>query len=204
MRTEHTSRGDGSQQFCSSARTERATALRIQLRAARRRARARWGTLEWHEAARVSNLIASALWTELTDDELLKEFERETGNEIPRDLRDDWIAGIREVNYLPLKLRKHLARGPQRRSGGTYVEVLTRWEKVIGRGWLWRALRTDTARVGKRSDLIWKMINGLLELGVDADDIVVLVMRSPWNVDKFNERRMRQQVDKAINRKFSR
>lgn len=79
-------------------------------------------------------------------------------------------------------------------------EVYKRWEKKLPH-WCRRELLHGKPAVGKRSEMLWKLGNELIEQGVDRDDAFVLLKASPWN--KFRGRRsedeqLRRELDKSV------
>ncbi len=71
--------------------------------------------------------------------------------------------------------------------------------------WTRRTLFKGKAQRGKRSEVLWKLNNELLEAGVPGDDIFELIRASHWN--KFATRRngdeqLRRELDKAMNKHF--
>lgn len=78
--------------------------------------------------------------------------------------------------------------------------VYKRWEKKLPH-WCRRELLHGKPSVGKRSEMLWKLGNELIEAGVDRDDAFVLLKASPWN--KFRGRRsedeqLRRELDKSV------
>jgi DNA repair protein RadA/Sms len=84
------------------------------------------------------------------------------------------------------------------------AEVMRKNEKIIP-PWVRRELRTNRKPPeGKRSEMIWKLGNSLLEAGLTRDEAFVLLKASVWN--KFAGRRnedeqLRRELEKALNRK---
>lgn len=81
------------------------------------------------------------------------------------------------------------------------AEVYKKYQKKLPM-WLRRELINGKPKSGKRSEMIWKIQQTLIELGVDADDAFVLVKASPWN--KFagrnsEDEQLRRELDKVIN-----
>lgn len=80
------------------------------------------------------------------------------------------------------------------------AEVYKRWEKKLPH-WCRRELMHGKPAVGKRSEMLWKLGNVLIESGVDRDDAFILLKASPWN--KFRGRRsedvqLRRELDKSV------
>lgn len=71
--------------------------------------------------------------------------------------------------------------------------------------WLRRELLHGEPREGKRSEMIWKLSNTLIESGVSIEDAFVLLKASPWNKFKgrtSENKQLKREIDKALNRKF--
>lgn len=82
--------------------------------------------------------------------------------------------------------------------------VFKRYEKKIPR-WCRKELISGKPTAGKRSEMIWKIENALLEAGLTTDEAFLLVKASPWN--KFKGRRnedeqLKRELDKVINKTF--
>jgi len=78
--------------------------------------------------------------------------------------------------------------------------IYKKYEKKFS-GFLRRELLRGKPRVGKRSEVFWRLVNDLLEAGVSKDEAFELLRVSPWN--KFTKRRdgdeqLRRELDKAI------
>lgn len=81
-------------------------------------------------------------------------------------------------------------------------EVFKQYEKVLP-PWCRRELLNGKPTPGKRSEMIWKLGQTLIEAGVTREEAFVLLKASPWN--KFQGRRnedtqLRREIDKALNR----
>lgn len=82
----------------------------------------------------------------------------------------------------------------------TAREVYDKYEKVIPR-WARKELINGKPKVGSRSDMLWKLENALLEIGMTKDETFVLIKASPWN--KFRGRnnedeQLRRELSKAV------
>lgn len=67
-------------------------------------------------------------------------------------------------------------------------------------GWVRRQLMRGKPQPGKRSEVLWKLTNELMEAGCTRDEAYELLRVSPWN--KFSQRRdgdeqLRREIDKA-------
>lgn len=74
-----------------------------------------------------------------------------------------------------------------------------KYEKHLS-GWVRRQLMRGRAQPGKRSHVLWKLTNELMEAGCTADEAFELLRVSPWN--KFVKRpngdeQLRREIDKA-------
>lgn len=82
--------------------------------------------------------------------------------------------------------------------------IFKTYEKKLP-SWLRRELISGKPTPGKRSEMLWKIGQTLVECGVSSEEIFVLLKASPWN--KFAGRRsedeqLQREVDKAINNHF--
>lgn len=82
-------------------------------------------------------------------------------------------------------------------------KVLKDWKKKLPRETL-KLLLEKHAKKGKRSDVIWKLENSLVEAGLSRDECFTLIKGSVWN--KFRgrndeDRQLRRELDKAIENK---
>lgn len=71
--------------------------------------------------------------------------------------------------------------------------------------WCRRELLNGKPKTGKRSEMIWKLEQTIIESGVSTEDAFVLIKASPWN--KFAGRRnedeqLRRELEKAVNHHF--
>jgi DNA repair protein RadA/Sms len=71
--------------------------------------------------------------------------------------------------------------------------------------WVRRELMTQNAPPGKRSEMIWKLENALLEAGLTKDEAFTLIKGSAWN--KFKGRRsedeqLKRELDKIVNERM--
>jgi hypothetical protein len=87
-------------------------------------------------------------------------------------------------------------------AGGDATEIYQRYEKDLPR-WVRREFVNPQVQQGKRSEVLWKMINECLEVGMTEDEVFTICWHSPWN--KHAERRdgesqMRRELEKAMGR----
>lgn len=86
---------------------------------------------------------------------------------------------------------------------GDATKVYKRYEKRLSR-FVRRELLHGHPKPGKRSEVLWRLNQELLEAGMTTDEAFALLMVSPWN--KFASRRngavqLRRELDKAIETK---
>lgn len=72
--------------------------------------------------------------------------------------------------------------------------------------WVRRELLHGKPSAGKRSEVLWKLQNELLEVGMSRDDAFELLWASPWN--KFKDRRngedqLWRELDKSVSQHFT-
>lgn len=80
------------------------------------------------------------------------------------------------------------------------AELFKKYSKKLP-PWLRRELMSGKPQPGKRSDMLWKIENGLLESGLSLDECFVLIKASPWN--KFKGRQseddqLRRELEKIV------
>lgn len=74
-----------------------------------------------------------------------------------------------------------------------------KYESVMP-AWLRRELNTDRPQPGKRSDMLWKMYNGLLEIGCSRSEIFEIVKPCAWN--KFGtDQQLQEDIERALNKR---
>jgi archaellum biogenesis ATPase FlaH len=78
-------------------------------------------------------------------------------------------------------------------------DVYKQYEKSLPH-WARRELLNGKPQLHKRSDMMWKLCNTLLESGVSRDDTFTLLRASPWN--KFSDDQLDREIEKAGGRKF--
>lgn len=79
------------------------------------------------------------------------------------------------------------------------VGVFEKWKPKLP-FWIKQLMTAKEAPVGKRSEVIWKLNNGLAKVGVPPEDVVAMLKASVWN--KFKGRRdedkqLRREVEKV-------
>lgn len=84
--------------------------------------------------------------------------------------------------------------------GDEVVELYKKYEPHLPR-WARKELINGNPRVGKRSEVLWKLQGALTEAGATRDEAFKLLWASPWN--KFKDRRggedqLRRELDKHL------
>lgn len=85
------------------------------------------------------------------------------------------------------------------------AEIFKKYEKKMPR-WVRRELINGKPVKGARSEILWKLQNELIEMGLSRDDTFELIWASPWN--KFRDRRdgvdqLWRELDKALDNHLS-
>lgn len=86
--------------------------------------------------------------------------------------------------------------------GGDATEIYKKYQKHLPR-WLRKELIDPQVTQGKRSEVLWKIINGLLETGMDEEETFTVAWHSAWNKHadrRDGERQLRREIDKATGR----
>ena len=83
--------------------------------------------------------------------------------------------------------------------------IFKKYEKKMPR-WVRRELLNGKPQQGLRSEVIWKLQNELIEIGLSRDEVFELIWACPWN--KFRQRRdgpdqLWRELDKALDQHFS-
>ena len=89
-------------------------------------------------------------------------------------------------------------------TGGDAAEIYKKYEKKLNR-WVRREIFQGKPHHGKRSEVLWKLQNALLESGMSRDEAFTVLWVSPWN--KFRDRRngvdqLWRELDKSLDRHF--
>ncbi len=100
------------------------------------------------------------------------------------------------------KMVPQLTTEDDRPEGGDATDIYRQYERAIPRG-LRREFTNPKVVNGKRSEVLWKMINACLEAGMTSDETFTVMWHNDWN--KFQDRRggermMENQIDKALGR----
>lgn len=80
------------------------------------------------------------------------------------------------------------------------LEIYSQYEKSLP-AWVRRELLNGKPTPGKRSEMMWKLVNTLLETGVSREDCFTLLHASPWN--KFSDDQLAREIAKSSGNKFS-
>lgn len=84
-------------------------------------------------------------------------------------------------------------------------ELFKKYQKKLPH-WLRRELINGQPTQGKRSEMIWKMENAMIEAGVDTEDAFVMIKASAWNkfAGRNNEdEQLRRELDKVVDSHMS-
>lgn len=86
--------------------------------------------------------------------------------------------------------------------GGDASEIYQKYEKDLPR-WVRREFVNPKVQEGKRSEVLWKLLNECLEVGMTEDETFTLCWHSAWNKHadrRDGERQMRRELEKAMGR----
>jgi Predicted ATP-dependent serine protease len=113
-----------------------------------------------------------------------------------------WDDGPRyEVRRLE-KIIPKVETNDGREEGGDAMDIYRKYEKALPI-WARREFLNPRVQQGKRSEVLWKLINECLEAGMTEDETFTLCWHSPWNKHaerRDGERQMRRELEKAIGR----
>lgn len=87
---------------------------------------------------------------------------------------------------------------------GEAIKIYKRYEKSLSR-WARKELLHGKPQVGKRSEVLWRLNNELMEAGMTTEEAFLLLKNSPWN--KFAGRRngdeqLKRELEKAVTKKI--
>lgn len=107
-----------------------------------------------------------------------------------------WMDG---PSYTPKEIEERLPHERKAKDHDVARGIYRKWEKKFNT-WIRRNLLAGKPKPGKRSEVLWKLTNELLELGLTSEETFELLRVSPWN--KFIKRRdgdeqLRREIDKA-------
>lgn len=114
-----------------------------------------------------------------------------------------WTDGPQyEVKRLEKRLPQDRASLGKSAEASDASDIYKEWERKFP-AWVRRELLSGKPIPGKQSDMIWKLGNTLIEVGLSSEEVFVLLKASPWN--KFSGRRnedeqLEREIDKALNR----
>ena len=109
--------------------------------------------------------------------------------------------------YRIAQLEKMLPEAIDTGTASSYSEIrelYKKYEKHLSR-WARKELLEGKPTSGRRSEVIWKLQNELIELGCSLDDMFSLLWASPWNKfrDRFNgEKQLRNEIEKNLSRRM--
>lgn len=101
--------------------------------------------------------------------------------------------------YNAAKIMKYLPAEKKAKETDQAMKIWKRYESKMT-PFLRRELLKGRPKVGNRSEVIWKLVNELLEIGCSKDEVYELIRVSPWN--KFSSRRdgekqLMREIEKA-------
>lgn len=80
-------------------------------------------------------------------------------------------------------------------------EIYAKYEKNM-EPWLRRELLKGSPTPGKRSEMMWKLANSLVEMGISQDECFTLLKASPWNKFQGRDNQLRKEIKRAGGKKF--
>lgn len=86
--------------------------------------------------------------------------------------------------------------------GGDATDIYDAYEKDMPR-WVRKELTNPRVQHGKRSEVLWKLINDLLEIGMTKDEVFTILWDNAWNKHaerRGGERQLEREIDKAMGR----
>jgi len=111
-----------------------------------------------------------------------------------------WTDGPRyEIKRLE-KMIPEVETDDGRQAGGEAQDIYEEYEKDMSRQ-LRKDLTNPQVTQGKRSEVLWRMIHELVEIGATKEEVFTLIWDNDWN--KFHDRRggerlLERQIDKAL------
>lgn len=105
------------------------------------------------------------------------------------------------------RLKQHLkAPEEERRDKGEYSKedraaVYGRYQKRISQPI--RQLLLSQRVTGDRSEILWKLYHGLLDAGMDGDEVATLVSGSVWNKFADRPKQLRREIEKVIGERLT-
>jgi DNA repair protein RadA/Sms len=116
---------------------------------------------------------------------------------LPR-VRTLWTDG---PTYTLREIEKQLPQENKEERDDDALDVYREYEKDLP-PWVRRELLNGKPTPGKRSEMIWKLTNTLMECGVSRDDAFILLRASPWNKFKGRDHQLEREIEKASGKKF--
>lgn len=110
--------------------------------------------------------------------------------------RDGPIYEVKRLN----KLIPGVSDDTGREVGGEATEIYDSYEKDLPR-WVRKELTNPRVQKGKRSEVLWKLINELLEVGMSKEEVFTLLWDNDWNkhaARRGGERQLSREIDKAL------
>lgn len=105
------------------------------------------------------------------------------------------------------RLKQHLqAPESEKESKGEYSKedraaVYSRYQKRISQPI--RQLLLSQRVTGDRSEILWKLYHGLLDAGMDGDEVATLVSGSVWNKFADRPKQLRREIEKVIGERLT-
>lgn len=112
-------------------------------------------------------------------------------------VRTLWIDG---PTYSVKKIARLLPHEEDEEAGDEVLTIYAQYEKSLP-PWVRRELLNGKPTPGKRSEMMWKLVNTLLESGVSREDCFTLLHASPWN--KFSDHQLKKEIEKSSGNKFT-
>lgn len=113
-------------------------------------------------------------------------------------VRTLWIDG---PTYTVKKISRLLPEeDEQEEADDDVLEVYAKHEKSL-EPWVRRELLNGKPTPNKRSEMMWKLMNTLLEQGISSEDCFTLLRASPWN--KFSDDQLRKDIERGTGKKFT-
>jgi hypothetical protein len=100
------------------------------------------------------------------------------------------------------KLIPALETGTGKEEGGDAAKIYEDYEKDLPR-WVRKELTNPKVQHGKRSEVLWKLINELLEVGMSKDEVFTVLWDNEWNKHserRGGERQLEREIEKATGR----
>ena len=104
------------------------------------------------------------------------------------------------------RLKRHLTTPEEKHDKGEYSKedrtaVYSRYQKRISQPI--RQLLLSQRVTGDRSEILWKLYHGLLDAGMDGDEVATLVSGSVWNKFADRPKQLRREIEKVIGERLT-